>query len=277
MNPAAAVLVFREGLEAALILAILLGYLRRLGHLELRRYVWSGVGAACALTILFVLVLQAVGAEFESPAKEIYEGVTALIAVAMVTYMTFWMASQGRKMKGELEEGIRHSLAKGAAWGVFVLAFMTVMREGVETGLFLSAAAFASSGMAILVGGVVGLLLALAVAVAIYAAGIRLDLRVFFKVAGVLLVVFGAAMLRGGVHEFEEVGLISPIVEHVWDTGGVLSDESGVGGILHALVGYTASPSVTQIIAFVGYYVVVGMALIRPWRKQPVVRQVAAR
>ncbi len=268
MNPGAAVLTFREGLEAALIVAILLGYLRRMGYASARKYVWLGVGTASALTVGFVLLLQAVGATFDYPAKGIYEGVTSLLAVGMVTYMTFWMARQGRRMKSELEEGARASLAEGAVWGLFTLAFITVIREGVETALFLSASAFASSGSAILVGGVLGLLIAVGVASAIYLGGVRLHLGTFFRVAGVLLVVFGAAILRYGVHEFEEVGLLPPIIEHVWDTGAVVSDSSGPGAVLRAIVGYTSEPSLLQLICYFGYYLVVGLALWRPWRRR---------
>jgi high-affinity iron transporter len=100
-----------------------------------------------------------------------------------------------------------------------------------------------------------------------YIGGVRINLGRFFRVAGVLLVVFGAAMLRHSVHEFEEVGLIPPIVEHLWNTGRALPDSTGLGSVLQALFGYTAKPSLTQLLAFVSYYLVVGLALLRPWRR----------
>lgn len=259
-------LTFREGLEAALIVAILMGYLSKIGRPEGRRYVWAGVVAASLLTISFVALLQVVGAQFEYPAKGIYEGVTSLLAVAMVTYMTFWMARQGRRMKGHLEEGVRASLVGGREWGLFTLAFLAVIREGVETALFLSAAVFASSGTATLTGGIVGLLVSIAIAGAIYRYGVRLDLRLFFRVAGVLLVIFGAAILRYGVHEFEEVGLLPPLIERVWTTGNLLPDGAGIGAVLQALVGYTSKPSLLQVVAYFGYYLIVGLSLWRPWR-----------
>jgi high-affinity iron transporter len=267
MNLGAAVLTFREGLEAALIVAILMGYLRKIGRPDVRKYIWAGVGAALALTVGFVLLLQLVGAEFEYPAKGFYEGVTSLLAVGMVTYMTFWMARQGRHMKGHLEDGVRASLATGRGWGLFALAFLAVIREGVETALFLSAAVFASSGIATLTGGVAGLLVSIGVAAAIYVGGVRLDLRRFFQVAGVLLVVFGAAILRYGVHEFEEIGLLPPLVERVWNTGGALPEGTGLGAVLQALIGYTSKPSLMQLIAYFGYFVIVGLALWRPWAR----------
>lgn len=269
MNLGAAVLTFREGLEAALIIAILLGYLRKSGRPDARRFVLGGVACALLLTVGFVAVLQLIGAEFAYPAKGIYEGVTSILAVALVTYMTFWMARHGRSLKGELEGGLRTSLQRGGPGGLFALAFLAVIREGVETALFLSAATFASSGPATLAGGLAGVTAAVAAAWAMYVAGLRLNLGKFFRIAGLLLVVFGAAMLRYGVHEFEEVGLLPALVEPVWNSGAFLPEGTGLGSVLQALLGYTSKPSLTQLIAYVGYLSAVGLALWRPWHGRP--------
>lgn len=269
MNLGAAVLTFREGLEAALIIAILLGYLRKVNLEQGRQLVWIGAGSAVALTLAFVMLLQFLGAEFEGTAEEIFAGTTSLLAVGIVTYMTFWMARHGRQMKGKLEAEAEASLAgRRAGWGLLGLAFFAVIREGIETGLFLSAAAFASSGTETLIGGIAGLLLAIVVAGAIYLGGVRLNLSLFFRASGILLVIFGAAILRYGVHEFEEVGLLPPLVEHLWNTAAILPDGDGVGAVLQALVGYTAHPSLMQLIAYIGYFLIIGLALWRPWRQQ---------
>ena len=283
MNVAAGVLTFREGLEAALILAIVLTYLRRTGRSASAGQVWAGAGAAAVSTVAFVVALQVLGATFTYPAQGIFEGVTSLLAVAMVTSMTFWMARQGRRLAGSLQREVEHALEAGAGpaapsergagsrprwlqrnWGLFGVAFLAVGREGVETGLFLAAAAFASSGMATLLGGLAGLALACAVAWCVYAAGLRLKLGAFLRVAGVLLVFFGAAMLRYAVQEFEEVGLLPPLVERLWDTGAWLPDREGIGAVFSALVGYTAHPSLAQVIAYAGYFGAVLLALAWP-------------
>jgi high-affinity iron transporter len=264
MNIGAAVLTFREGLEAALILAIMIGYLRKVGRRDVGWSVWLGASAAAVLAVGFTLVLQAVGAQFEDPAKALYEGGTSLVAVAMLTFMILWMARQSRYMKGSLEHTMKERLAQSATWGLLALAFMTVAREGVETALFLSASAFESSGMETLVGGVTGLLVAAVVACAIYVAGLRLQLRTFFKVTSVLLVIFGAAILRYAIHEFEEVGALPPLVEHVWNTSALVGADSPLESILQALVGYTAQPSLLQVIGYLGYLLVVGWLLVRP-------------
>src|SRR6476620_5281501 len=152
MNFAAGVLTFREGLEAALVLAIMLGYLRKVGRNKHQLSVWTGALIAAALAVAFTLVLQLLGTQFDYPAKGIYEGLTSLFAVAMLNYMSFWMSRHARYIKGSLEQSMNASFVKRAAWGLFALAFLTVAREGVETALFLSASAFQSSGMATLLG-----------------------------------------------------------------------------------------------------------------------------
>src|SRR5438270_2123628 len=141
MNIGAAVLTLREGLEGALILAIMLGYLRKVGRLDLKWSVWGGAISAAAMAVAFTVALQIIGAEFEDPAEAIYEGLTSLVAVSMLTYMIFWMSRQSRYIKGSLEHSMKSSIATGASWGLFALAFATVAREGVETALFLSASA----------------------------------------------------------------------------------------------------------------------------------------
>lgn len=264
MSFGAAVLTFREGLEAALIVAIMLGYLRKVGRLDMRMPVWAGALSAAFLAIGFTLTLQVLGTEFDYPAKGVYEGVTSLIAVVMLTYMSLWMARQARYIKGSLEHSMKERLLQSAGWGLFGLAFMTVAREGVETALFLSASAFQTSGTATLIGGIVGLAVALGVAWAVYVAGVRLQLRAFFKIAAVLLLIFGAAILRYAVHEFEEVGWLPPLVEQVWNTGGIVATSSPLGSVLQALIGYTSQPSLLQVIAYFGYLLVVGYFLLRP-------------
>ena len=264
MNFGAAVLTFREGLEAALIVAIMLGYLRKVGRLDMQWSVWAGAISAGALAVGFTLVLQLIGAQFDYPAKGIYEGVTSLLAVVMLTSMILWMARQARYIKGSLEHSMKDRLAQGAVWGLLALAFMTVAREGVETALFLSASAFQSSGMETLVGGIVGLLVSGVVAWAVYVAGVRLQLRTFFKVTSILLVVFGAAILRYAIHEFEEVSWLPSIVESVWNTGQWVPTSSPLGAVLQALIGYTSRPSLMQLIGYFGYLLAFGWLVVRP-------------
>lgn len=264
MNLATAVLVFREGLEGALIIAIMLGYLRKVGRTDHKLSVWAGALSAATAAIGFAVLLGFIGAQFADPAKGIYEGGTSLLAVLMLSYMIFWMSRQARFIKGSLEQSMKESFARGATWGLFGLAFVTVAREGVETALFLSASAFQTSGTATLVGGLAGLAVALGVAWAVYVAGARLNMRTFFKVTTVLLVVFAAAMFRYALHEFDEVGLVPTIIDPIWNTSAIIPEGSTLGSILQGLVGYNPTPSLVEVIGYVGYLLFAVIFLVRP-------------
>ena len=237
---AALLITFREGLEAALIVGIVLGYLKRTGHMDRQGGVWWGVAAA-------------VGARFEGRAEQIFEGATMLLAAGVLTWMVFWMQAQGRRIKGELEEGVQKAVAAEQGWALFSLAFIAVVREGIETVLFLSAAAFSSSPAQTLVGGLIGLAAAVAVGWALFAASGRLNMRRFFQVTSVLLIVFAAGLAAHGVHEFQEAGLLPIFVEHVWDINHILDENGTLGSILKSLFGYNGNPSLMEVVSYVGY------------------------
>lgn len=271
MSLSAAVLIFREGLEASLIVAIMLGYLRKIGRLDRQLSVWAGTLSAAALAVTFTILLQLIGAQFEDPAKAIYEGFTSLFAVTMLTSMIFWMSRQARYIKGSLEQSMKESMARGAIWGLFLVAFLTVAREGLETALFLSASAFQTSGFDTLVGGLVGLAAAIAVAWVVYVAGVRLQIRTFFKITTVLLVIFAAAILKSGIREFQDVGWLPALVDPIWNTSGIIPADSAVGQVLYTLVGYTPDPSLMQIIGYFGYLLAASLLLWGPrQRQQPI-------
>ncbi len=263
---AAALITFREGLEAALIVGIVLGYLKKTGHIDRQRSVWWGVAAAVVASLIAALGLQAVGARFEGRAEQVFEGVTMLLAAGVLTWMVFWMQAQGRRIKGQLEEEVRQAVAAEQSWGLFSLAFLTVVREGIETVLFLSAAVFTSSPVQTLTGGLGGLAVAVVVGWLLFAASVRLDVRRFFRVTGVLLIVFAAGLVAHGVHEFQETGLLPILVEHVWDINHVLDERSTLGSVLKSLFGYNGNPSLIEVLSYVGYYVVIGLAT---WRRKP--------
>ena len=146
---------------------------------------------------------------------------------------------------------------------LFGVAFVAVLREGIETALFLTAASLSVAAGQTLLGGALGLLAALAVGWLIYAGGKRLDVRAFFRVTGVLLILFAAGLLAHGVHELQEAGLLPVVIEHVWDISPILSDEGTLGSLLKALLGYNANPSLLEVVAYVGYLV----AALVAWRR----------
>ncbi len=262
---AAMLLSFREGLEAALILGIVLGVVRRAGRSDQTQTVWLGAGLAALVSMVAGIGLHRLGIAFEGTAEEVFEGIAMLLAAAVLTWMIFWMGRQGRALGAELERNVRRATGSGGSWAIFSLAFMAVLREGIELALFLTAAAFSATPTATLLGGLLGLSAAAATGWLLYATTARLNLRVFFQVTSFLLIMFAAGLVAHGVHELNEVGWIPSVIEQVWDTAPLLDENSGGGELLKTLVGYNANPSLTEVIAYLGYWIVVLTAL---WRGQ---------
>jgi high-affinity iron transporter len=260
-------LALREGLEAALIIGIVLGALHKIRRPELAGSVWLGTGAAAVLSLLAAVLISTLGATFEGPAEAIFEGITMFFAAGVLTWMIFWMSRQARHLKSELETDVRRAALQSSARPLFLLAFLAVLREGIELALFLSAAAFTTDASQTLAGGLLGLAAAALLGWGLYASAIRLDLRRFFQVTGTLLILFAAGLVAHGTHEFNEVGWIPGIIAPLWNTNPILDESSPLGQVLKALFGYNGNPSLTEALAYLGYFLVIGLALLA--QRQP--------
>jgi high-affinity iron transporter len=272
------VIFLREGIEASMIVAILLSYLARINKREHFRDVYLGVGAA------FVLVLfGGIGAYFlikhydGSNIQTYFETATYVIAAAFLTWMTFWMHKHARTMAKELQERSDLALSKGTRFGLGVLAFQAVGREGLETMVFTLAIVFASSRQAatpvhgdlLLIGAALGLLVALGLAFAMYKMGTKLNLKIFFRVLGIVLMFFAAGLLADAVENMQQLGWIS-LGDHVmWNTSGAVTESSSVGDVLHSLVGYADRPTVMQGVVWLVYIVVSVSAFVGFGRSRP--------
>jgi high-affinity iron transporter len=273
----------REGVEAALIVGIILAYLARTGNDGYAGAIWLGVGAAVltSLTVGTALFLTLGG--LPEPYEQVFEGVTLVVAAGVVTWMLFWMRRQAGSVRGELHAAVARVLDHGGVVGLALLAFTAVVREGLETSIFLvgqvEAAANAggdgSGPLAVLLGALLGLALATGLGYGFYRGSRRIDLPRFFRWTGIALVFIAAGLLAGAVHEFLEIGAIGFGGAPAFDLSGVLSDESGVGGFLRALVGYRASPELLTLAVHVGYLVIVLGLYLRPIRVPTVSRSEA--
>ena len=261
---AAGLIGLREGIEAALIIGIVMGYLAKIGQRRQMRVAWAGVMAALLLSALLAVGITLIGGELTSPSEQIFEGTTMLLAVAMLTGMFFWMRVQARSIKSNLERDMRAALDSGQTLSLFGMTFVAIVREGVETALFLSASAFAGNGAATLLGALAGLGLAALAGVGIYAFSLRLNLKLFFNVTSVALLFFAAGLVGLAVHEYQEVGLLPLTIPHMWDLGFILDDGSGVGGILRTLIGYNSAPSLLEVLSYVAYWVL-ALSGVRWW------------
>jgi len=253
-------LSLREGLEAALIIGIVLGALAKIRRTDLAPAVWLGTLSAVGVSILTAGLLTAFGMSLEETSEQIFEGVTMLLAAGILTWMIFWMGKQGRFLKGDLEEGVNKAATSTGTRAVFWLAFLAVVREGVELALFVTAAFFVGDKAVVsnnvtqtLAGTILGLGTAILLGYTIFATTVRLDLRRFFQVTGLLLILFAAGLVAHGVHEFNEVGLIPPVIEHIWDVNALLDENSIAGLLMKTLFGYNGNPSLTEMIAYFAY------------------------
>jgi high-affinity iron transporter len=272
---AAFLITLREGIEAALVISIILAYLNAIGHRDRHSTVWTGTGLAVLTSLVAGTILYfTVGAISETSERtaEIIEGIGSLLAVTVLTWMIFWMRRQARQIKGELQEKVDLALASGSNLALGALAFFVVVREGLETVLFLFGTIreeVVGSVALGYVGAALGLAVAALLGVMIYRGGIRLNLRTFFKVSGALILVVAAGLFAYGIHELQEVGWITFGTATAFDVGGPLSDEGGVGALLRAMFGYNADPTVLELVAWIGYLVVTGFLFFRPERRAP--------
>jgi high-affinity iron transporter len=200
------VIVLREGFEAALLVGLILGVLNKTGQREHTRYVWMGVGAALACAIVIGAILFAAVGELEGNAEKLYEGTAMLLAAAVVTWMVFWMRKQARTLGGHLRSQVSSAIVAGGGLALASVAFIGVAREGLESALFLFAAVSDDGIVATVFGGALGAVAAVTLGYLFYRGTIRLDLRRFFMITGVLVIGFAAYLIAGGMHEFGEAG-----------------------------------------------------------------------
>ena len=261
----------REGVEAALIVSIICAYLARTGNAGHLRRVGIGVAAAVTASAALGLLIFATLGELPSPWEQVFEGTTMLLAAAVVTWMLFWMRRQASVVAGQLQRSLDRVLTAGSAWGLAVLAFTAVIREGLETALFLvgqATAATASVGgsgaASVLAGAAVGLLISIGLGYAFYRGSRRLNLGRFFRWTGVLLVFIAAGLLGSAVHEFVEIGWITLGAQTAFDISATLPHEAGAGLFLRALFGYSSTPEIVALAAWGSYLVVILSLYLRP-------------
>jgi high-affinity iron transporter len=257
------VIFLREGVEASMIVAILLAYLNRIGRRDHFRDVLIGVGAALVLAgVGGVIAYTTIKSYDGSRAQTIFETCTYLLAAGVLSYMTFWMRGHARSLSKELRARVDDALDGRARWGLGLLAFQAVGREGLETVVFTLAIVFTTSPAGALSGAVVGLAGSLAIAFVIYRLGHRLNLARFFTVIGLLLMVFAAGLLADAVENMQQLGWLPVLNSPMWHTTNVLSQGSAFGDVLHSFFGYSDAPTPFQLLIYVTYLAVVVVAYL---------------
>jgi len=274
---AGSLLIFaREGLEGTLICSILLTYLASAGRRDLFRYVFLGAGAAIVLAIAIGIVLWIVSRDafIGSTSQLWFETSVFAVAVAVLTYMTFWMRNHARSLSTELRSRAQAALDGKARWGLGLLAFQAVGREGLETVVFTLAIVFSTSPAGAVSGAAIGLAGSLVIAFVIYRLGHKLNLGRFFTAVGILLMVFAAGLLADVVENLQQLGWVRVLDQPLWHSGRLLSESSSLGDVLHSFFGYSDAPTPLQVLVYVGYLAIVvasylGLHAGLPSRRRP--------
>jgi high-affinity iron transporter len=264
---AAFVVLLREGFEASLLVAIVLAYLTQIGRPDERRQVWFGVVAAIVASLVLSTVLFATVGELRGPSEKIFEACALFLAVGFLTYMVLWMRRESRSIAGNIRRDVDSAVGRGGGFALALLAFVMVLREGVETGLFLFGIARASTPLQTAVGATAGILAALVLGFAVYYLGKSINLGAFFKYTGAFLIVVAAGLLAQGVVGIQEAGLVPAFFYPLWDVTEmpVLGATSTFGQFLGILVGWDPRPDLLEFSVWLAYLVGVGYLFFRPY------------
>jgi len=245
----------REGLEAALVVGILIAYVVKLGRTDVLTRIWLGVGLAVALSLGLgaVLTFGAYGLSFE--AQELIGGLLSIVATAFVTWMIFWMLRAARGLSRELRADVDSHLS-GAGWGLVLVAFLAVGREGIETALFIWAAVQASGSTTFpIIGAALGILVAVILGYLIYRGVLTINLSKFFTYTGVFLIIVAGGVLAYGVHDLQEAGALPGLYNLAFDVSAQVPPDSWYGTLLKGVFNFSPATTWLEAIAWVAYVV----------------------
>lgn len=248
----ALLITFRETLEAALVVGIILSLLGKTNQGIYKPFVWRGLGAGVVVSLLLAYLLSLLFGGFEGSTEQIFEGILMFITAGFLTWMILWVHRQKDVVKNIREKALRHAKV-GYGWGIFLLTLTSVIREGTETVLYLKAASLAGAQNQIL-GAVVGIGIALCAGYAIFYWAMKINIHTVFQVTSVFLLLFAAGLVAHGVHEFQEAELL-PVFsfDPLINISSVLDHKSSLGSILRTLFGYTSRPTALELSAYTFY------------------------
>jgi high-affinity iron transporter len=263
---ASLIITFRETLEAALVTGIVLSYLSRTRQTRYSGVVYAGVASGAVAAVIGAFLFSRLAEGFTGRAEQLFEGVTMLLGALLLSTMILWMMRQ-RHVAQDLEARVAVELAEAHSWGLFSLVFLAVLREGIETVIFLGAATAASAG-GVLVGALIGIGAAIALGYVAFVGARKVNIKTFFNVTSLLLILFAAGLVARGMHELQEAGLVPALIEHVWDINPpvnpdgsypALHENGTIGAVLKSLLGYSGNPSLIEVLSYVAYLAVMAV------------------
>lgn len=258
------IIAIRETLEAALIVGIILSYLVKTKQTKYNNIIYIGVVSGIITSIIGALLFTHIAGGFTGRTEKIFEGITMLIGASLLTTMILWMMKQ-KHVSSELEHKVATELSEAHKFGLFSLVFIAVLREGIEMVIFLGATSFISTNNT-LIGALAGIITAIFIGYAIFVSSIKINIKMFFNITSILLILFAAGLVAHAVHEFQETKIIPTIVEHIWDINPpinpdgsytILHEKGYIGSILKSLFGYNGDPSLIEVLSYLVYLVLV--------------------
>jgi high-affinity iron transporter len=257
-------LALREGLEATLVVVVILLYLKNTHQRLYYKYVYIGTLFAIISSILFAVIFSVILGGFSGTFEEIFEGYTFIISGIFVATLVLWMSKEGPKMKKHLEEKVEFSINKGKIFSISILTYIIIIREGIELVLLLTGATSVGSlnQFGVILGSSIGIIISVVIGLIIFYGVKALNLTKFFKITNIILILFTAGLITYGIHELIEAGLINPIIEEVWNIKSILPESFPddnivtpewleiIGSLLKALFGYNANPSLLEVIIY---------------------------
>ena len=257
----------REGLEAALIISILVAYLVRTDRRAALPWVWTGVALAVAMSVGVALLLNLTSSVLSDTAEKLFAGIMSFVAVAMVTWMVFWMKSASRTIASDLRGTLDQAFAMGVG-AVATMAFVSVAREGLETAVFFfSLTTSTGGGSRAIAGLVLGLATSAAIGWLLYRGAIRVNLSTFFRFTGLLLILVAAGVLTYGVHELQEVGVLPGEDNVAFDVAATIPADSWYGSVLRGVLGFRPVMTVLEVAVWASYVGITTWLFLRPARR----------
>lgn len=259
----------REGLEAGLVVGILVAYLHKIGRRDVLPRLWIGIGGAILLSLIVGAILTFGPSTLSFQAQEILGGSLSILAVGMVTWMTFWMARHARWMSRELRADVDRAVQRSAL-ALVALGIVSVGREGIETALFVWASVNAGANAALgTLGAVIGILLAVVLAYLIYRGLVRINLGRFFFWTGIVLIVVAAGVLAYGVRDLQEAGVIPGITAIAYSVTAIVPPTSWYGALLAGVFNFNPEPTIAQVVVWIAYVAITLLFFLRASRAQP--------
>ncbi len=274
-------LAFREGLEAILVVVLILLYLKKTDQRFYYKYVYIGSILAIFSSVIFAIVFTAIFRGFSGTAEQIFEGVAFIISGLFVVTLVLWMSKEGPKMKKHLEEKVELSIETGRVLSISILTYVIIIREGIELVLLLTGATSVGSlnQVDVILGSLIGLGISVGLGLLIYFGVKNINLSKFFKVTNVILILFVAGLITYGIHELIEAGVVNPIIQEVWNIKHILPDKFPddnpltpewleiIGSLLKALFGYNANPSLLELIIYPSILISIGIISLKLWKR----------